>query len=323
MDLREARLLAAQCWAAAGDHDIEERSRRHPDLYPPLTSADVSRLCDELLLIDDASVRVLTLTAMFIHHHPTAYPAIVARSLVDFRNGAMLSHRDMRCLQWKNVSRAARTYCAMVIFDERGIRFGEELLEFFGSPLLSDLPDDEMDDQTYREMHGTVGWVSEPDGTKVFRELTAQELREKRQREEAEAREQVSYHLATMACSSQESAVRLARKQSDVAAFIEQMVSDLFDDEVPFSVFYAISQIVSQIGGSRTYLDVDKLLVNAVTWYIACHGMPESLTEYHLNNGMTAGSVSFNSCAQPRWYRRQTPPAWIEHQQQDTSSPCS
>lgn len=173
MDLPEARFAAAQCWAAAGKQDIEESARRHPELYLPLTSADVSRLCDELLLIDDATVRVLTLTAMFIHHHPTAYPAIVARSLADYRNGAMLSWKDGRIFNWQSVSRAARCYLAMVVFDECGLHFGKEVLEFLETPTFSDLADEEVDDQTYAELYGTVGWVTDPDGTEVFRELTS------------------------------------------------------------------------------------------------------------------------------------------------------
>lgn len=99
------------------------------------------------------------------------------------------------------------------------------------------------------------------------------------------------------------------------------MITDLFDDEVTFPVFYSISQVLTQLGESRNYLEIDRLLVQAVAKYVECHGCPQSLTEYHLNNGMTIGSVSLNSLAQPRWHRRQTPPTWAETYRQMVPGP--
>lgn len=315
MNVREARLLAAQCWAAAGkrhDHDCDEYGCDTGNL-PPLSPAEVSEYCDELILIDDATVRTMILTAMFLHRHQSAYPAIVGRSLVDQRHGALLDWKNNSFLGWKTVSRAAQTYLAMVVFNKTEIDFGDRIIEVLTR--FSRIEEDsELSDEVYAEIHGREGWTTNPDGSAVFRELSPVELAKKRTDETDESRLYGSYELAKIACSEREAADRIAHKQAEVVHFIEQLVRDLFDDEVSFADFHSITQRLLHFDLRRPYFELYRLLLRAVQGYIVGGGFPQGITEYTRNDGMVLGSVTFNDQGRSQWYRRQTPPTWVQHE---------
>lgn len=304
MDVRAMRFLAAQCWASAGS-----RCESATAFRKPLQAEEVSTLCDELILIDDATVRVLTLTAMFLHHHITAYPGIVAKSLVDYRRGAMIDWRTGSIFQLGDISRAARTYLVFVVLDETPIGYGERIIQFLEGVSERKLIFD-VEEETAADFGGREGWITEDDGTEVFRELTPTELTAKNAREYREYCESKSYEFAAMACSSHEATLRAEQRRSEVAAFIKQAIWGLFDDEVTFPTFWSVSQTLSWMGNSRPALGIDRLLERAVSSYIEQFDIPQSLTEFYLNDGQTSGHVTLDSRGQNYYYRRKSMPSW-------------
>lgn len=307
MDVHAMRLVAAQCWASAGS-----RCESITAFHKPLESEKVSALCDELILIDDATVRVLTLTAMFLHRHITAYPGIVAKSLVDFRSGAMIDWRTGRIFGRECISRAARVYLLMVVFDESPICYGQKITQFLEN--VSEQVERHLDFDSGKEVDvdfgGCEGWVTQDDGTSVFRVLTPTELTAKNTREHREYCESKSYEFAAMACTSSELMLRVEQRKSEAAAFIKRAIWDLFDDEVSFPIFWSVSQNLSYFGATRPFFDIDSLLLQAVSSYLEQFDIPQSLTEYYFNDGQTTGHVTFDSQMRNRCYHRQSPPSW-------------
>ncbi len=126
-DIGELRREAAWCWYFSSkvkpfpepllveiENRLEVLMGQDADINEP-TFEEVSKKCNELILIDDTSVRVMVLTSMFLMGYISPHVDVIAGLLSSDEVGSSCDWRSGRVLSQEELGKSARQYLLWVL----------------------------------------------------------------------------------------------------------------------------------------------------------------------------------------------------------------